>query len=114
MTRPIVLFNDVLAGSERPWDGDGPVSALGLEWEGRWDAPNGTAADGVGGSWPRIASRPGFSTSLNLTFAVPDPGNGAPPSGRRLYLVMRVFRPLSAQPAQPFFTENRVYVRVMP
>lgn len=111
-TRPVVIFNDVLAGSERPWDNAGPASQIGFAWEGRWDAPNGTVAAGVGGSWPRMPARPGFSIPLNVSFAVPDPGSAAPPAGRHLYLVMQVTRPLSVQPNLAFYTEDRVFVRV--
>lgn len=111
VTRPVVVFNDAIASTERPWDPTGPASALGLVWAGFWDAPNGTPA-GVGGTWPLLAASPGFSQLLNLTFAVPDPGPDAPASGRRLFLVLTVLRPNSTQPEQAAYIEDRIYVRV--
>jgi hypothetical protein len=111
VTREVALFNEVLSGTELPWDESGPAYALALQWAAMWDAPNGTAA-GPRGAWPLLRVNPGFRAAVNVTFEVPDPGPGAPPAGRALYVVLTVTRPSSAAPSTPVYVEDRVYVRV--
>ena len=111
VTRPITLFNEALASTDRPWDDSGPSSVLHFTWEGVWDANNGTFAN-LGGTFSHLSVRTGFQTTVNITFAVPDPGPGASASGRPLFLVLRVFRPASMLPTTAVYTEDRLFVKI--
>lgn len=90
ITRNIEVFNGGLSGN-----------TMSLQWEARWDSPNGALA--TSGLISNFNLEPGFHTVRTVSFTAPTAGT----ADRSLFIVMK-----SVKDSTEVYKEDRIYVKV--